>query len=86
MDHLLYLMFRCDFDVMKNLENLEELGELNTAFNAIPALRCNASGPAGQVPSDSPRGTGTAVVVDVILIHISFEGVVVYNLYAYEHI
>ena len=25
MDHLLYLMFRCDFDVTENLENLEEL-------------------------------------------------------------
>ena len=24
MSHLLYLMFRCDFDVMENLENLEE--------------------------------------------------------------
>ena len=72
--------------MIESLENLKELGELKTAFNAIPALRCNASGPAGQVPSDSPRGTGTAVVVDVILIHISFEGVVVYNLYAYEHI
>ena len=23
MDHLLYLMFRCDFDVMENLEELE---------------------------------------------------------------
>ena len=68
------------------MKSLEKLGELNTAFNAIPALLCNASGPAAQVPSDSPRGTGTAVVVDVILIHISFEGVVVYNLYAYEHI
>ena len=29
MDHLLYLMFRCDFDVMKNLENLESLWNLN---------------------------------------------------------
>ena len=26
MDYLLYLMFRCDFDVMENLENLEEFG------------------------------------------------------------
>ena len=24
MGHLLYLMFRCDFDVMESLENLEE--------------------------------------------------------------
>ena len=29
MSHLLYLMFRCDFDVM---ENLEEFGEVNTAY------------------------------------------------------
>ena len=29
MGYLLYLMFRCDFDVM---ESLEELGELNTAL------------------------------------------------------
>ena len=28
MNHLLYLMFRCDFDVM---ESLEEFGEVNTA-------------------------------------------------------
>ena len=27
MSHLLYLMFRCDFDVM---ESLEEFGDLNT--------------------------------------------------------
>ena len=26
MGHLLYLIFRCDFDVMKSLENLEEYG------------------------------------------------------------
>ena len=25
MGHLLYLMFRCDFDVMESMENLEEL-------------------------------------------------------------
>ena len=31
MDHLLYLMFRCDGDVMKNLESLKILWELNTA-------------------------------------------------------
>ena len=30
MRHLLYLMFRCDFDVTENLENLKEL---NTAWN-----------------------------------------------------
>ena len=24
-DHLLYLMFRCDFDVMESLESLEKL-------------------------------------------------------------
>jgi len=26
MGHLLYLMFRCDFDVMENLESLDEFG------------------------------------------------------------
>ena len=26
MSHLLYLMFRCDFDVMESLENWEEFG------------------------------------------------------------
>jgi hypothetical protein len=26
MDHLLYLMFRCDFDVMESLESWEEFG------------------------------------------------------------
>ena len=31
MGHFLYLIFRCDFDVMKNLENLEEFGGVNTA-------------------------------------------------------
>ena len=30
MCHLLYLMFRCDFDVMENLESLEKFGDLNT--------------------------------------------------------
>ena len=30
MGHLLYLMFRCDFDVMESLESLDELRELNT--------------------------------------------------------
>ena len=30
MSHLLYLIFRCDFDVMKNLENLEKFGDLKT--------------------------------------------------------
>ena len=28
----IYLMFQCDFDVMENLENLEESRELNTAL------------------------------------------------------
>ena len=32
MGHLLYLMFRCDGDVMENLEILEILWELNTAW------------------------------------------------------
>ena len=36
MGHLLYLMFRCDFDVMEDLESLEEFGNLNTPF----VLRC----------------------------------------------
>ena len=29
MGYLLYLMFRCDFDVMESLESLEKFGEVN---------------------------------------------------------
>jgi len=36
MGHLLYLMFRCDEHVMKSLESLEILWELNTAKAALP--------------------------------------------------
>ena len=43
MGHLLYLMFRCDFDVMESLKNLEEFGEVNTAF-ALPCQRNGLSG------------------------------------------
>jgi len=32
---LLYLMFRCDFDVMESLESLEKFGELNTAMESF---------------------------------------------------
>ena len=32
MSYLLYLIFRCDFDVKECLKNLEEFGELNTTF------------------------------------------------------
>ena len=39
MSHLLYLMFRCDFDVMESLEILEELGELNTATDHNANMR-----------------------------------------------
>ena len=35
MRHLLYLMFRCDVDVMENLEWGEFFWELNTAQQAI---------------------------------------------------
>ena len=38
MGHLLYLMFRCDFDVMESLKNLEELEELNTALACLLGL------------------------------------------------
>ena len=38
MGHLIYLMFRCDFNVMESLEILEELGELNTVQQTILAL------------------------------------------------
>ena len=38
MSHLLYLMFRCDFDVMESLENLEELGELAHAMQRTAAV------------------------------------------------
>ena len=37
MGHLLYLMFRCDGDVMESLENL---WELNTATVAIWEKKC----------------------------------------------
>ena len=30
MGHLLYLIFRCDFDVMENLERVEKFWDLNT--------------------------------------------------------
>ena len=46
MSHLLYLMFRCDFDVMENLESLEEFGDLNTpqaAFLRACVLICGAA-------------------------------------------
>ena len=33
MGHLVYLMFRCDGDVMESLESLEILWELNTAYS-----------------------------------------------------
>ena len=35
MGHLLYLMFRCDFDVMENLESLEEFGDVNTPLEGF---------------------------------------------------
>jgi len=38
MGHFLYLMFRCDFDVMENLKNLEEFGEVNTALEVFAAV------------------------------------------------
>ena len=38
MGHLLYLMFRCDFDVMESLENLEEFGDLNTPVVVVSCL------------------------------------------------
>ena len=39
-DHLLYLMFRCDFDVMESLESLEEFGgsEHSLAGAVLPCL------------------------------------------------
>ena len=39
MGHLLYLMFRCDFDVM---ESLKEFGEVNTAPGWIRAVLCRS--------------------------------------------
>ena len=44
MCHLLYLIFRCNFDVM---ENLEFLWDLNTAWLHQMLLRAAASAPAG---------------------------------------
>ena len=32
MGYLLYLIFRCDFNVMESLKSLEEFGEVNTAY------------------------------------------------------
>ena len=44
MDHLLYLMFRCNFDVM---ESLEELGAVNTAALVLAvAVRTSTARPA----------------------------------------
>ena len=41
MGHLLYLMFRCDFDVMESLKNLEELGEaLEELGEALVSSSC----------------------------------------------
>ena len=55
MCHLLYLMFRCDFDVM---ESLEEFGDLNTAKEK-GVVRTRDSGMLGFVSRrlflDKPR-------------------------------
>ena len=59
MNHLLYLMFRCDFDVMENLENLEELNTIYqtllytmlhlpfSSLNLITASQAARPGPSG---------------------------------------
>ena len=47
MGHLLYLMFRCDFDVMENLENLEEFGDLNTRIEKLPFQSMNVNAALG---------------------------------------
>ena len=49
MEHLLYLIFRCDFDVMKSLEFL---WELNTTRGAV------SSGGDGVVEVDGKRRPG----------------------------
>ena len=41
MSHLLYLMFRCDFDVMENLKNLEELE--GTKHSPCEAMKATAA-------------------------------------------
>ena len=38
MGHLLYLIFRCDFDVMENLESLGNWKEVNTAYVSCVAI------------------------------------------------
>ena len=38
MGHLLYLIFRCDFDVMENLETLGNWKEVNTAYVSCVAI------------------------------------------------
>ena len=51
MGHLLYLMFRCDFDVMENLESLEKFRDLNTPMDV---LTVSASHPVFLLTPDSP--------------------------------
>ena len=59
MGHLLYLMFRCDFDVMESLENLEKFEYLNTpcSTSKLPTtLHSNTASDvsrAGQATSSS---------------------------------
>ena len=48
MGHLLYLMFRCDFDVMESLENLEEFGR-SEHRPGMKERKCSASAPALSV-------------------------------------
>jgi len=39
MSHLLYLMFRCDFDVMESLESLEKLKGSEHSLDVYYSLR-----------------------------------------------
>ena len=55
MGHLLYLMFRCDFDVMESLKSLEKFGDLVGVPTRGPGSQLvNAA--CFLVPDDDARG------------------------------
>ena len=68
MGHLLYLIFRCDFDVIKNLESLEELegtehsrewtSSLNAYSKALPYPRLTSHG-LTELQLIKPRNWGS---------------------------
>ena len=56
MDHLLYLMFRCDGDVMKNLEFLWDLNTPQIAISASASIF-----PCSTLASAVPRPAAATV-------------------------